>query len=93
LIEGTPVVVAPDEEFGSRVLGLVLAQPVPLLPVVAADGRLVGMLTVDDIAGHLLEGDQADESSFEPDDRLQPDEWLQSDDRLQTEDRWHPDGG
>jgi hypothetical protein len=51
------------------------------------------MLTVDDIAGHLLEGDQADESSFEPDDRLQPDEWLQSDDRLQTEDRWHPDGG
>ena len=93
LIEGTPVVVAPDEEFGSRVLGLVLAQPVPLLPVVAADGRLIGMLTVDDIAGHLLEGDHADVSSFEPDDRLQPDEWLQSDDRLQTEDRWHPDGG
>ena len=33
LIEGTPAgVVAPDEEFGSQVLGLVLAQPVPLLP-------------------------------------------------------------
>jgi len=105
LIEGSPVVVTPDEEFGSRVLGLVLAQPFPMLPVVAANGRLIGMLTVDDIAGHLLEGDRAEESSLEPedrwltddrwlaDDRLRSDEGLRSDDKLRSDDRWHPDGG
>jgi len=105
LIEGSPVVVTPDEEFGSRVLGLVLAQPFPMLPVVAANGRLIGMLTVDDIAGHLLEGDHAEESSLEPedrwlsddrwltDDRLRSDEGLRSDDKLRSDDRWHPDGG
>lgn len=87
LIEGTPVVVGPDEEFGSKVLGLVLAEPVPLLPVVAADGRLVGMLTVDDIAGHLLEGDHADSNFFEPGERFRIDE------RWQTDERWHSDGG
>ena len=85
LIEGSPVVVTPDEEFGSRVLGLVLAQPFPMLPVVAANGRLIGMLTVDDIAGHLLEGDHAEESSLEPEDRwLTDDRWL-SDDRLRSD--------
>jgi CBS domain-containing protein len=87
LIAGTPVVVAPDEEFGSRVLGLVLAQPIPMLPVVTVGGRLVGMLTVDDIAGHLLEGDPADDNSLEPDDGMAPGN------RFPVDDRWHADGG
>jgi len=66
LLVGPVVGVSPDEVFGSRVLGLVLAQPFPMLPVVTDDGRLIGMLTVDDVAGYLLEGDHVDDAMFEP---------------------------
>lgn len=67
LLDGVAVAVSPDEVFGSRVLGLVLAQPIPMLPVVAANGRLIGMLTVDDVAGYLLEGERVDDVDFGPD--------------------------
>ena len=67
LLEGPAVAVSPDEEFGSRVLGLVLAQSFAMLPVVAANGHLVGMLTVDDVAGYLLEGEHVDDVIFDPD--------------------------
>jgi len=67
LLEGPAVAVSPDEVFGSRVLGLVLAQSFAMLPVVAANGHLVGMLTVDDVAGYLLESEHVDDVIFDPD--------------------------
>lgn len=69
LIDGAPVFVTPEEVFGSRILGVMLAQPFPMLPVVGAEGRLIGMLTVDDVAGYLLEAEHVDDTSFEPEDR------------------------
>ena len=47
-------VVHPDDDAGSTVLDLILAQPVPVLPVVE-DGQLVGLITLDAIAAHLVD--------------------------------------
>ncbi len=47
-------VVHPDDDAGSTVLDLILAQPVPVLPVVE-DGLLVGLITLDAIAAHLVD--------------------------------------
>ena len=47
-------VVHPDDDAGSTVLDLLLAQPVPMLPVVD-DGQLVGVITLDAIAEHLVD--------------------------------------
>ena len=47
-------VVHPDDDAGSTVLDLLLGQPVPVLPVVE-EGQLVGLITLDAIAAHLVD--------------------------------------
>lgn len=65
LVLSTGPVVHPDDDAGSTVLALLLSQPVPMLPVVDR-GRLVGVITLDAIAGHLVDtiGDDGDSSGL-----------------------------
>ena len=63
LIEGPGPCVDPDDVFGSTLMSLILAQAFPMLPVVL-NGRLIGMLTIDDIAGYLLTIDADQDLQF-----------------------------
>jgi CBS domain-containing protein len=54
LITAAGSTVHPDDDAGSTVLDLILGQPVPMLPVVR-DGVLVGLITLDAIAAHLVD--------------------------------------
>ncbi len=65
LVLSSGPVVHPDDDAGSTVLDLILSQPVPMLPVVDG-GRLVGVITLDAIAGHLVDTIQDDEDGSEP---------------------------
>jgi CBS domain-containing protein len=53
VLHGFGSVLHPADVLGSAVLNLILAEPLPSVPVLQ-DGRLVGILTVDAFAGFLL---------------------------------------
>lgn len=59
LLPGPQPFVGPTDRLDTGVLSDLLAQPLPILPVVQ-EGRLVGILTVDDIAGHLVDESEED---------------------------------
>jgi CBS domain-containing protein len=54
MLDGPGPVLDPDQEPDAALLNLILNQRLPMLPVVH-DGRLVGTLTLDDFAGHLVD--------------------------------------
>ncbi len=63
LLEGTGPVVDPGEPLYAAVLGVILTRRQPTLPVVE-DGGLIGMLTLDDIAGHLVDEEDDTDDDF-----------------------------
>jgi CBS domain-containing protein len=61
LLRGPQASVPADRTADASVLGLVLRQPLGMLPVVEA-GVLVGIITLAGIAAHLIDDEDLDES-------------------------------
>ena len=54
LLTGCGTVLSPGDALDSAVVSQLLAQDVSSLPVLGNGGTLVGVLTLDDVAGYLL---------------------------------------
>ena len=69
LLTGCGTVLSPGDVLDSEVLSQLLAQGFSSLPVLDSGGTLVGLLTVDDVAGYLLTipNDEATGAWPEPD--------------------------
>jgi len=65
LVQGPQQCVKANRVADSSVLGLVLRQPLGVLPVVE-DGILVGVLTLAGMAGHLIDDTDLDGSAGQP---------------------------